>query len=104
MSNFWVAAIMTGLGTYMIRAGFLLLKPPSSQAFLDFVSFIPAAALGALVFSESNILSETHQFDFPRLIGLFIGGYLAYQTRSIFWTFLGGGLGLWISQFVINYF
>ena len=96
MSRIWVAIILSGIGTYLMRASFLVFAhrladvPPSVQRLLR---QIPPAALAAIVVPA--LLRPQGFFDVwqPRLLAGAVAALVAWKTRNIALT-LVVGIGL----------
>lgn len=96
MSRIWVAIVLAGLGTYAMRASFLVFAhrladvPPGVQRLLR---QIPPAALAAIVVPA--LLSPEGQLDLwqPRFLAGVVAALVAWKTRNIALT-LAVGLGI----------
>lgn len=96
MSPVWVAVVLSGVGTYAMRASFLVLAhrltdvPPGIQRLLR---QIPPAALASIVLPA--LLRPEGQIDLlhPRLAAGLVAGVVAWRTRNIALT-LVVGMGL----------
>ena len=96
MSRIWVAIILSGIGTYAMRASFLVFAhrladvPPSVQRLLR---QIPPAALAAIVVPA--LLRPEGSLDLwqPRFLAGVVAALVAWKTRNIALT-LGVGIGL----------
>jgi branched-subunit amino acid transport protein len=96
MNRIWVAIILSGIGTYAMRASFLVFAhrladvPPSVQRLLR---QIPPAALAAIVVPA--LLRPEGSLDLwqPRFLAGVVAALVAWKTRNIALT-LGVGIGL----------
>ena len=96
MSRVWIAIILGGLGTYAMRASFLVFAhrladvPPGIQRLLR---QIPPAALAAIVVPA--LLRPADHLDLwqPRLLAGTVAALVAWRTRNIALT-LAVGIGL----------
>lgn len=96
MSRVWVAIILSGVGTYAMRASFLVFAhrladvPPGIQRLLR---QIPPAALAAIVFPA--LLAPEGDFDLwqPRFVAGVVAALVAWRTKNIALT-LVVGLGI----------
>jgi len=96
MSRIWVAIILSGIGTYAMRASFLVFAhrladvPPSVQRLLR---QIPPAALAAIVVPA--LLRPEGSLDLwqPRFLAGVVAALVAWKTRNIALT-LSVGIGL----------
>lgn len=93
MSRIWVAITLAGLGTYAMRASFLVFAhrladvPPGLQRLLR---QIPPAALAAIVVPA--LLRPEGQLDLsqPRFVAGVVAGLVAWRTRNIAATLVVG--------------
>jgi branched-subunit amino acid transport protein len=96
MSRVWVAIVLSGIGTYAMRASFLVFAhrladvPPGIQRLLR---QIPPAALAAIVVPA--ILRPEGQLDLtqPRFVAGVLAALVAWRTRNIALT-LAVGIGV----------
>jgi branched-subunit amino acid transport protein len=93
VSRIWVAITLSGIGTYAMRASFLVFAhrladvPPGIQRLLR---QIPPAALAAIVVPA--LLRPEGQLDLsqPRLVAGVVAGLVAWRTRNIAATLVVG--------------
>jgi branched-subunit amino acid transport protein len=96
VSRVWVAIILSGIGTYAMRASFLVFAhrladvPPGIQRLLR---QIPPAALAAIVFPA--LLRPDGHFDLwqPRFLAGVVAALVAWRTKNTALT-LVVGLGI----------
>lgn len=96
MSTVWVAIILSGIGTYAMRASFLVFAhrladvPPGVQRLLR---QIPPAALAAIVVPA--LLAPEGEVDLwqPRFVAGLVAAIVAWRTKNIALT-LVVGLGI----------
>lgn len=96
MSRIWVAIVLAGIGTYAMRASFLVFAhrladvPPGVQRLLR---QIPPAALAAIVVPA--LLRPEGELDLwqPRFLAGLVAALVAWKTRNIALT-LAVGLGI----------
>jgi branched-subunit amino acid transport protein len=96
VSRVWTAIVLAGIGTYAMRASFLVFAhrladvPPSIQRLLR---QIPPAALAAIVVPA--FLRPEGELDLwqPRLLAGVIAALIAWRTRNIALT-LAIGIGV----------
>ncbi|MGQ0830594.1 MAG: AzlD domain-containing protein [Microthrixaceae bacterium] len=96
MNRIWTAIVVAGIGTYAMRASFLVFAhrlvdvPPAVQRLLR---QIPPAALAAIVVPA--LLRPEGRFDIaqPRLVAGVIAGVVAWRSRNIALT-LAVGMGV----------
>ena len=98
----WAMILGTAAVTFLLRFSFLgTVKPhaiaPPLQAALRFV---PAAVFAAIVVPQVLIREEAIHFgpDNPRLIAAIAALGVAWFTRSVTWTLVGGMVALWVVQ------
>ncbi|MEO6317974.1 MAG: AzlD domain-containing protein [Acidimicrobiales bacterium] len=93
MSRIWVAIILSGIGTYAMRASFLVFAhrladvPPKAQRLLR---QIPPAALAAIVIPA--LLRPEGSLDLwqPRFVAGVVAALVAWKTRNIALTLVVG--------------
>lgn len=93
MSRVWLAIVLAGIGTYAMRASFLVFAhrladvPPGVQRLLR---QIPPAALAAIVLPA--LLRPEGQVDLtqPRLVAGALAAGVAWKTRNVAFTLLIG--------------
>lgn len=93
MSRVWVAVVLSGIGTYAMRASFLVFAhrlaevPPGVQRLLR---QIPPAALASIVLPA--LLRPAGELDLaqPRLLAGIVAALVAWKTRNIALTLLAG--------------
>jgi branched-subunit amino acid transport protein len=93
MSRIWTTIILAGIGTYAMRASFLVFAhrlvdvPPAVQRLLR---QIPPAALAAIVVPA--LLRPEGSFDLaqPRLLAGIAAALVAWRTRNIALTLVVG--------------
>lgn len=96
MNRIWVAIVLAGIGTYAMRASFLVFAhrladvPPGVQRLLR---QIPPAALAAIVVPA--LLRPEGQLDLgqPRFLAGVVAALVAWKTRNIALT-LAVGIGI----------
>lgn len=96
MSEVWIAIVLAGVGTYAMRASFLVFAhrladvPPLVQRLLR---QIPPAALAAIVVPALLRPEGTLDVWQPRLLAGVVAALVAWRTRNIALT-LVVGIGL----------
>jgi len=101
MSTTWTAIVLAGIGTYLMRASFLLAAhrltdvPESVQRVLR---QIPAAALAALVVPA--LLRPEGEFDLwqPELAAGLLAAVVCWRTKSVALTLVVGMTALAVLQ------
>lgn len=97
MNRVWTAIVLSGAGTYAMRASFILAAdrlatvPPWAERVLR---QIPAAALAALVVPALVRPEETLDLANPRLVAGVVAGLVAWKTRNVALTLVIGLAGL----------
>lgn len=96
MNRIWTAIVLTGIGTYAMRASFLAFAhrlvdvPPGIQRLLR---QIPPAALASIVLPALVRPEGTFDVMQPRLLAGVVAALVAWRTRNIALT-LVVGLGI----------
>ena len=96
MSRAWVAVVLAGIGTFAMRASFLVFAhrladvPPGVQRLLR---QIPPAALAAIVVPALVRPEGAIDLLQPRLLAGVVAGLVAWRTRNIALT-LAAGIGI----------
>ena len=93
MSRVWIAVVLAGIGTYSMRASFLVFAhrladvPPGVQRILR---QIPPAALAAIVVPA--LLRPEGTFDLwqPRFLAGLVAAAVAWRTRNVALTLVVG--------------
>ena len=95
----WIIMLGLAAGTFLLRSSFILvlgereIHPLMGRA----LRFVPAAVLSALVVPEiltrhdSLLISPRN----PQLIAGIVAGAIAWRSRSVVLTILGGMVTLW---------
>jgi branched-subunit amino acid transport protein len=98
----WLIMIALAVGTFLIRISFILLLsnrdvPPLLSSALRFV---PPAVLTALVVPQILTRTNTMEISFanPQLVAGIVAVLVAWRTRNVLLTILGGMAVLWILQ------
>lgn len=101
MSRVWVAVLLSGIGTFAMRASFLAAAsrlaevPPFARRLLR---QIPPAALAAIVL-PALVRPEGHLDLFqPRLVAGLVAAVVAWRTRNVGLTLVVGLVGLFALQ------
>lgn len=104
MSEVWIAIVLAGIGTYALRASFLVFArrlvdlPPLAARVLR---QIPPAVLAALVVPA--LVRPDGAFDLwqPRLLAGLVAALVSWRTRNIALTLVAGmGVLLLVEQVV----
>ena len=95
----WLLIIAIGVGTYALRASFLLaLKGRAPPGFESVLKYVPAAVLPALALSA--ITSSPSDVDL-RFVAAFVAVGIAWWTRSVAAVMASGMLLLWALQWMM---
>lgn len=93
MSRVWTAIVLTGIGTFAMRASFLAVAdrladvPPSVQRLLR---QIPPAALASIVLPALLRPEGTVDLTHPRLAAGLVAAVVAWRTRNVALTLTVG--------------
>lgn len=93
MSNVWIAIVLAGIGTYAMRASFLVFAhrladvPPSIQRLLR---QIPPAALAAIVVPAFLRPADSLDLWQPRFLAGVVAALIAWRTRNTAVTLVVG--------------
>jgi branched-subunit amino acid transport protein len=102
----WLMILGTAVVTFLLRFSFLgTMKPHAIPAqFREALRFVPAAVFAAIVLPQVLIRSEAIDFapDNPRLLAAIAALAIAWLTRSVTWTLVGGMVALWLVQWWIG--
>ena len=102
----WLIILGTGVVTYALRFSFLGTVKPHSlpPIFQEALKFVPAAVFAAIVAPQVLIRSDAIDFapDNPRLLAAIAALVIAWLTRSVTWTLVGGMVALWIVQWSVG--
>ena len=98
----WLIMLGLAAGTFLIRVSFILIfgdqemHPLIARA----LRFVPAAVLSALVVPQ--ILSRDNSLRIsvanPQLIAGIVAAFVAWRTKNVVFTILGGMIVLWTLQ------
>lgn len=102
----WVMILGTAVVTFLLRSSFLGTVKPHSIAphFQEALRYVPAAVFAAIVVPQVLIREEAIDFapDNPRLLAAIAALGVAWFTRSVTWTLVGGMVALWVVQWWIG--
>ena len=94
----FLATLVVGIGTYLSRAIFILAlaKRRIPDGVLLTLQFVAPAVLGSLVIAL--LIDETGSVALGagELVGLVVGGGVAYKTRNHILTLLAGMIAFWV--------
>ena len=96
MTRIWSTIVLSGAGTYAMRASFLAVAHRLAEvppAFARVLRQIPPAALAALILPA--VLRPEGELDLvhPRLLAAILAGLIAWRTRNVGLT-LALGMGV----------
>ena len=93
----WAVILVIGLATYALRASFLLVFDGEAPAAVErALRYVPVAVLPALA-TSAVIGAGGGQTDL-RIVAALIAAFVAWKTRSVAGTMVGGMLALWALQ------
>jgi branched-subunit amino acid transport protein len=102
----WLMILGTGVATFLLRFSFLGTVKPHSLApqFLAALRYVPAAVFAAIVAPQVLIRDEAIDLapDNPRLLAALAALAVAWFTRSVTWTLVGGMVALWVVQWWVS--
>jgi branched-subunit amino acid transport protein len=94
----WIAIAVCGAIVLMFRASFVVFaRPDRFPPWLRIaLTYVPAAVIAALVVPGLVLMPGTQELRFgPRLFAGMLALALAWRTRSMVATMVGGMLALW---------
>ena len=98
----WVMILGTAAVTFLLRFSFLGTVKPHAIApqFQAALRYVPAAVFAAIVVPQVLIREEAIDLapDNPRLLAAVAALGVAWLTRSVTWTLVGGMVALWVVQ------
>jgi branched-subunit amino acid transport protein len=90
----WLTVLVVGLFTYLQRVSFIATDDglPLSSRFRRGLRFVPVSVLVALIVPELLLVGGTVSISLAnsRLLAGLVAGVLAWRTRSMLWTLVGG--------------
>ena len=98
----WLIMLGLAAGTFLIRASFILILGESEMdpRIARALRFVPGSVLSALVvpqiLTRGNALRIS--MDNPQLIAAIVAAVIAWRTKNVVLTILGGMLVLWALQ------
>jgi branched-subunit amino acid transport protein len=101
----WLIMIALAVGTFLIRISFIMLL--GNREVFPFITralrFVPAAVLSALVIPQ--ILTRNNSLSLslanPQLIAGILAAAIAWRTKNVLFTILGGMAVLWMLQWLL---
>jgi branched-subunit amino acid transport protein len=103
-SDFWLVAVLLGLGTFLIRFSFILIvdKVAFPEAVVRMLRFIPASVLPAIIVPAVLLHGTDGGPVGPaRPVAALVAVLVAWKTRSILVTILSGMGTLWLLRAVL---
>jgi branched-subunit amino acid transport protein len=105
MTIFWVALIATvvvGVGSYMMRAGFILAlaERPFPPRVREALRYVAPAVMAALVVSLLLEGEGSGGAGWIELVALAVGGVVGWRLRSLPWVLVAGMGALWLLRAV----
>lgn len=102
----WLMILGTAVVTFALRFSFLGTVKPHSIApnIKEALRFVPAAVFAAIVVPQVLIREEAIHLapDNPRLLAAIAALAIAWFTRSVTWTLVGGMVALWLVQWWVG--
>jgi branched-subunit amino acid transport protein len=102
--NYFLVALLLGLGTFLIRLSFILIvdRVTFPEAVVRMLRFIPASVLPAIIV-PAVLLHGTSgaPTDLARPVAAAVAVLAAWKTRNILVTILSGMGTLWIMRAVL---
>jgi branched-subunit amino acid transport protein len=101
----WAMIAGTALVTFLLRFSFLGAVKPHAfpERFRAALRFVAPAVLAAIVVPQVVIRDDVVQLahDNPRLLAALAAALIAWLTKSVVWTIVGGMAALWIAQWAL---
>lgn len=102
----WLIMVAAGLITYLLRLSFIQLfglikiSPRVTRA----LRFVPAAVFSAIIFPELLMPDGalTLTWKNSHLLAGALAVVIAWKTRSVVWTILGGMMTLLVLQYLLS--
>ena len=102
----WAMIVGAGLVTFLMRFSFLGTVNPHAlpEPFRAALRFVPPAVLAAIVVPQVLIRDEAVHVapDNPRLLAALAALAIAWLSKSVGWTLVGGMLALWAAQWALG--
>jgi branched-subunit amino acid transport protein len=102
----WLIILGTGVVTFALRFSFLgTVKPHAiAPSIKEALRFVPGAVFAAIVAPQVLIRNDAIDLapDNPRLLAALAALVIAWLTRSVTWTLVGGMVALWLVQWWIG--
>jgi|SRR5258708_1828768 branched-subunit amino acid transport protein len=102
----WLLILGIGGATYAIRLSFVTFfgKRELPVFLLRILRFVPMAVLSAIIWPQ--LFFSDHVLDLspsnPRWIAGILAGVVAWRTRNVLVTIVGGMVALWVLQWVLR--
>lgn len=101
----WLIMLALALGTFLIRISFIVLfsKQEVNPLILRALRFVPASVLSALVIPQILTRNNSIQISLanPQLIAGIVAALIAWRTKNVPLTILGGMVVLWVLQVLL---
>jgi len=101
----WLIILATGLITLSLRLSFIYLHGKASFPawFRASLHYVPAAVLAAIVLPGLALTGGELNLSYhnPRLLAGMIASLIAWRTRSVLATIVGGMGALWVLQLIV---
>ena len=104
IGTLWWVIIVVGVATFGLRASFILRGKPkkSNPEFSRLLRYVPTAALAALVTSAVLSPPDGGAGVPPRALALALAALIAWRTRNVLVTLVGGMGALWLFQWLLT--
>lgn len=104
--SYWAIALSVGLGTYLLRASFLLFPvgPRVATRIEPVLRYVPSAALAALVLpAVLPVGSEGWStFEMEKPIAASVAALVAFKTKSVLATIASGMILYWVGGYLLE--
>jgi branched-subunit amino acid transport protein len=102
----WLTVLAVGIFTYLQRVSFIATDEglPLSSRFRRGLRFVPISVLAALIVPELLLVDGTFSMALTnsRLLAGSVAVALAWRSRSILWTLLGGMGVLLLAEWLLS--
>lgn len=100
----WIVVLIVGLGTFLMRASFVMFLHSKQQSplFTQALRYVAPAMLSTIV--VANLVDHGYTIasgGLQRLIAAAAAGVVAWFSKSLFWTIISGMAVLWLLNLVL---
>lgn len=101
----WVIVFIVGLGTFLMRASFVMFLHDKQQSplFAQALRYVAPAMLSTIV--VANLIDHGYTVasgGLQRLVAAAIAGVVAWFSKSLFWTIISGMVALWLLNLALG--